>query len=60
LENIQDFFEDSLIREIRQEKEKQIKKEEDDRVARIQYEKVLFDIHYKKISFYLFFTKFIN
>lgn len=40
LENIQEYFEDPFIREIRLEKEKQIKKEEDEKIVRRQLEKV--------------------
>lgn len=42
LENIPEFIEDPFIRDRRIEKEKQLKKEEDDKTARRNFEKVLF------------------
>ncbi len=40
LENVPEFIEDIMIRDIRLEKEKQWKKEEEDRIVRRNLEKV--------------------
>jgi len=40
LENISEYVEDPIIREIRIEKGRQLKKEEEDKIARTHFEKV--------------------
>lgn len=41
LENVHEFVEDPEIKEVRLEKERQIKKEEDEKIAKKLFEKVL-------------------
>jgi hypothetical protein len=40
LDNVQEYTEDPLIREVRLEKERQVKKEEDEKIAKKLLEKV--------------------
>lgn len=54
LENIPEYVEDPMIREIRTEKGRQLKKEEEDKIARTHFEKVF----NAKFIFYLDFIKF--
>lgn len=54
LENIPEFVEDPMIRDIRIEKERQLKKEEEDKIARKLFEKVILIILHMRYHIILF------
>lgn len=57
LDNVHEFIEDPLIKEVRLEKERQVKKEEEEKVAKKILEKVIYNHSQFNNDFFIEFIK---